>query len=88
MRRELLQGDEQMNPDYYYECYPAEIVDKVIRENPGATMEQLHSLIQAEWDARKCNIRRPSMAELADAMGFPDKPARTSMAEIADDLGL
>jgi hypothetical protein len=70
----------------WYEYYPAEIVDKVFREHPDATAEQKHRLMQAEWDSRR--PPQQSMAELADAMGFPTKPNQTSMAELADELGL
>lgn len=58
-----------MYPDYaYYEFYPAEIVDQILREHPDATVERLNSLMQAEWGAKK--PRQKSMAELADNFGM------------------
>jgi len=58
-----------MYPDNaYYEFYPAEIVGKVLREHPGATVERLNRLMQAEWDAIKPAPK--SMAELADELGL------------------
>lgn len=58
-----------MYPDSaYYEFYPAEIVDEVLRENPGASVEQLNVLMQAKWDIVK--PRRREMAELADELGL------------------
>lgn len=39
-----------MYPDNAYsEFYPAEIVEKVYRENPKASRKQLHTLMQNEW---------------------------------------
>ena len=39
--------------DAFYEFYPPEIVDRIFREHPGATMERLHGLMQVEWDAKR-----------------------------------
>ena len=64
-----------MYPDNaYYEFYPAEIVDKILREHLSASVERLNCLMQAEWDA----VRPPQ--------GY--RNARMSMAELADELGL
>ncbi len=58
-----------MYPDWaFWEFYPAEIVEKVLRENPDATVKQLNCLMRAEWDA--VNSKRISMAELADELGL------------------
>lgn len=58
-----------MYPDNaYYEFYPAEIVDEILRKNPGASVEQLNNLMQAKWDAVK--PKQKSMAELADELGL------------------
>jgi len=52
----------------YYEFYPAEIVDKILREYPNATVEQKNDLMQAEWDAVRAIGR--AMSELADDLGL------------------
>ncbi len=58
-----------MYPDNaYYEFYPAETVDKILREHPTATVEQLNYLMQKEWDTAKPVPK--SMAELADKLGL------------------
>lgn len=47
------------------EFYPTEIVDKVLREHPGASVERLNFLMQREWDAAK---REPmSTTQLTDS---------------------
>ena len=39
-----------MYPDNAYsEFYPASVVEKIWQENPNATREQLHKLMQDEW---------------------------------------
>lgn len=61
-----------MYPDWAFgEFYPNEIVKKVLRENPRASIEQLHGLMQAEWDAVKPKHDANhvmSMAELAEEL--------------------
>lgn len=39
--------------DAYYEFYPAEIVDKILLEHRGATVEELNCLMKAEWNIVK-----------------------------------
>lgn len=57
-----------MYPDNaFYEFYPAEIVDKVISENPGVTVERLHQLMQAEFE--KAKRAEPWKYELAEYLG-------------------
>lgn len=58
-----------MYPDNAYrEFYPTAIVDKVLHENPDATVGRLNSLMQAEWDATKPG--QLSMAQLVDELGL------------------
>ena len=58
-----------MYPDNaFYEFYPSDIVEEVLRENLTASMEEKHRLMQERFDARKRPT--PSMAELADALGL------------------
>ena len=58
-----------MYPDNaYYEFYPAKIVNKILRENPNASVEQLNQLMQAEWDAVK--PEQKTVAQLADELGL------------------
>ena len=52
----------------YCEFYPTEIVDKILREYPDASVEQKNQLMQAEWDAIKPESK--SMARLADELGL------------------
>ena len=54
--------------DAFYEFYPTEIVDKILREHPHATVEHLNRLMQTEWNAIK--PKQKSMAELADELGL------------------
>ena len=60
-----------MYPDNaFYEFYPQEIVDEILLKHPGVTMERLHSLMQAQWDAKRRTQTRKSVAELADELGL------------------
>lgn len=46
-----------MYPDYaFYEFYPEEIVERVLREHPDATVRQLNCLMQEEWDIEKSRL--------------------------------
>lgn len=57
-----------MYPDSaFYEFYPPDIVEKILREHPDASIEEKNRLMQTEWDATKS---QPSMAELADDFGL------------------